>query len=137
MGNCTAMECLRFWADATGIVLLAHPPYLYHMIIVTIDCNHITGWDSFHDVFKNTFGFPDYYGKNMNAWIDCMSNPDSDFSNVFVSDDEPLTLFLQNIKSFRQKCPDIYDAIIECSAFVNYRRLDIGEQPYLLLSFYE
>jgi len=33
----------------------------------------ITDWASFHDVFMHTLGFPDFYGRNMDAWIDCMT----------------------------------------------------------------
>ena len=34
------------------------------------------------------------------------------------------------------RCPGIYDALIECSAFVNWRKIDIGNEPVLLLAFY-
>lgn len=45
--------------------------------IVDIPAHEITDWDSFHDVFKRVFGFPDFYGRNMDAWIDCMTDLDS------------------------------------------------------------
>jgi RNAse (barnase) inhibitor barstar len=93
--------------------------------IYKIDCNNIIDWDSFHDVFKTTFGFPDYYGRNMNAWIDGISD-----------ETETFTLSLDNVKAFRQRCPELYDAIIECSAFVNYRCVEAGEQPLIILSFW-
>ncbi len=35
---------------------------------VRIDTNRIVDWNSFHDVFAEAFGFPDFYGRNMNAW---------------------------------------------------------------------
>ena len=31
-------------------------------------------WERFHDFFANTFEFPGYYGRNMDAWNDCMSD---------------------------------------------------------------
>ena len=33
----------------------------------------ITDWKSFHDECAAVFGFPDFYGRNMNAWIDCLT----------------------------------------------------------------
>jgi hypothetical protein len=42
-------------------------------MIVRIDTRLITDWASFHDVFARSFGFPDYYGRNMDAWNDCMT----------------------------------------------------------------
>ncbi len=41
--------------------------------IVTVPVSEIKDWDTFHTVFAHVFGFPDYYGRNMNAWIDCMT----------------------------------------------------------------
>jgi hypothetical protein len=34
---------------------------------------------------------------------------------------------------FKKRCPDQYDALIQCSAFVNYRRVEIGEPLVLAL----
>src|SRR3984957_5737806 len=46
------------------------------MTVVKLDMRHITDWDTFHAVFAKAFGFPDFYGRNMNAWIDCMTDLD-------------------------------------------------------------
>ena len=43
---------------------------------VAIDCRELTNWDSYHDAFAAAFGFPDFYGRNMNAWIDCLTSLD-------------------------------------------------------------
>jgi hypothetical protein len=44
------------------------------MTVVMLDTRRILDWNTFHDVFAEAFGFPDFYGRNMNAWIDCMSS---------------------------------------------------------------
>jgi len=46
-------------------------------LIVTVPVEKITDWPSFHDVFHETLGFPKFYGRNMNAWIDCMTSIDT------------------------------------------------------------
>jgi len=43
------------------------------MPFVRVDATHIRDWDNFHDVFADAFGFPDFYGRNMDAWVDCMT----------------------------------------------------------------
>ena len=43
---------------------------------------------------------------------------------------------LLNVKSFRQRCPEHYDAVIECAAFVDWRRLKKSEPAVLVLSFW-
>jgi RNAse (barnase) inhibitor barstar len=107
---------------------------------VTIDCRNIRDWPSFHEEFARVFGFPDFYGKNMNAWIDCMTSidaPDDGMSTVHCVPGLVLTLELENVKDFREQCPEQYSAIIECSAFVNWRRIETDGSAVLALSFWK
>ena len=108
------------------------------MKIVKIDCNEISDWESFHEYFKRVFGFPDFYGANMNAWIDCLTYLDEDdgMCEIKIRKGSVLTLQLENVDSFKIRCNEMYDALIECSAFVNYRRIDLGGEPILVLSYY-
>ena len=109
------------------------------MAIVQIDVNRITDWDSFHDVFAETFGFPKYYGRNMNAWIDCMTylnDPEGSDSAFQCEKNKIVFLDLVGMHDLKKRNPEIYDALIESSAFVNYRRIDVGENPVLGLSFW-
>jgi RNAse (barnase) inhibitor barstar len=105
---------------------------------VSVDCERITDWSSFHSVFAEAFGFPDFYGRNMNAWIDCMSYldmPEAEMTSVHSSPGTVVTLDLQNIQGLRAHCPELYAALIECSAFVNWRRNKVGRQSVIALSF--
>ncbi len=94
-----------------------------------INGNEIADWKSFHDVFAKEFGFPDYYGRNMDAWIDCMSD--------LGDEGEIISIILENITFLKQKNQEIYNALIECSAFVNYRFTEEGSSPVIALSYYE
>lgn len=106
-------------------------------VVVKIDAGEITDWKSFHAVFERDLGFPHFYGKNMNAWIDCMTSiddPDSGMTSVTVGDDELAVLEISGARSFRERCREEYDALIECAAFVNYRRVEVGERAILALT---
>ena len=108
--------------------------------LVTIDAANIEGWTSFHAVFKNALGFPEYYGANMDAWNDCMTcvdDPQAAMTGVHAPEGGVLIIQLKNAKAFKTRCQEIYDALIECSAFVNFRRIEKGEAPVLMLSFYD
>lgn len=110
------------------------------MQIVKIDLSMITDWDTFHNVFSQVFGFPDFYGKNMNAWIDCMTyldDPSANMSKVHVTSGEIVVLQLEDVGDFSRRCPEQYAAIIECTAFVNWRKIEIGESAVLALAFYK
>lgn len=111
------------------------------MPIARIPCGRIRDWDSFYAVFMEVFRFP--YGlQGMDGWIDYMSSAD-DPEDGFIPPQfiagpgDVLTLQLDDVTEFAGRCPEQYDALIECSAFVNWRRIEIGERPILALSFYK
>ena len=105
---------------------------------LAIDCDAIYDWPSFHSVFAQALGFPSFYGNNMNAWIDCMSSvdqPDDGMSTIHCQPGSVLTLALEHVAKFRERYPEQYAALIECAAFVNWRRLEQGGSSVLALSF--
>ena len=109
------------------------------MPIVRVPTNEISDWSTLHDVFARILGFPDFYGRNMDAWIDCLTYADEDdgMRNIGVPAGDVLTLQLDDVASFRSRCPEQYAAVVECAAFVNWRRIEAGDRPILALSFYE
>jgi hypothetical protein len=52
-------------------------------------------------------------------------------TNVFVAKGDLLTLRIDDAPDFKRRCPEQYEALIECIAFVNYRRMEVGEKPVL------
>jgi RNAse (barnase) inhibitor barstar len=44
------------------------------MKTVANSASAIDGPASFHEAFASALGFPSWYGRNMDAWIDCMSS---------------------------------------------------------------
>ncbi len=110
------------------------------MPIVHIPTARITNWETFHDIFDETLGFPFFYGRNMNAWIDCLSyvdNPEAGMTTIIVGTGDVLTLQLNVIDEFADRCPEQYAALIECAAFVNWRRIEVGERPIITLAFHK
>jgi len=108
------------------------------MKVVKINTDNISDRDSFHKEFKEVFGFPEFYGNNMSAWVDCMTDlddSDSGMTSVTVAVGEILVIELENVESFKTRCKQLYDELIESVAFVNYRRIEQGQEPILTLSF--
>ena len=104
-------------------------------MIIKIPTAEITGWASFHDVFQRVLGFPSFYGRNMDAWIDCMTGVDGDagMTSVTVPPGDVLILEIEDPFDFKERLPEQYDALIECSSFVNHRRTEVGDPPVLAL----
>jgi hypothetical protein len=98
----------------------------------------ITDWESFHNYFSKALGFPEFYGRNMNAWIDCMTcldDPEANMTSIRLQPGEVIVLSISGVGGLKTRCSEIYDALIECSAFVNYRRMEKGLPPVLVLAF--
>lgn len=108
------------------------------MNVVQIPVSEIKSWKSFHQVFAKIMGFPDFYGCNMNAWIDCMTDidePDNGMTKIHVRKGEVMVLDLGDCREFAQRCPEQYQELLECTAFVNHRRMELGQAAVLCLSF--
>ena len=108
-------------------------------IVVPIDTKRITDWESFHNLFAEAFGFPEFYGRNMDAWVDCMSSldrPEDGMTQIHISPGNVVVLQLENAKDFSNRCPEQYAAIVECSAFVNYRLVEKDLEPLVTLAFH-
>ena len=83
-------------------------------------------------MFQETLGFLSFYGRNMDAWIDCLTSVDSPadgLTAVTVETGQLLVLRVDNPFEFRSRCPEQYDALVECSALVTSAAPGSGEAP--------
>jgi|688.fasta_scaffold02841_16 hypothetical protein len=108
------------------------------MRIVKLDGRKIA--ESFHDYFAEEFGFPDFYGRGMDAWIDCMTyldEPSAGMSTkIFVRPGESIVFHIEDINHLKDTNLEAYNDLIECTSFVNYRRTEMGDTPLIYLSFF-
>lgn len=105
------------------------------MAKVTLQGDTITDWTSFHQASRQAFGFPDFYGNNMDAWIDCLSYlRDEDGMTAFrLQPTEILQIEVLHAEQLRKNAPDILAEMTFCVAVVNERYEDYGEAPALEL----
>lgn len=104
--------------------------------LIDVPVKRIVDWTTFHEVFAEVLGFPAFYGRNMNAWIDCMTDaddPDTGMVRVAVAAGQLMTLQINDADHFAKRCPEQFTALIECTAFVNFRRVETGGTPVLSL----
>ena len=108
------------------------------MTIVTIPAHEIVDWDSFHAVCRAVLGFPEFYGRNMDAWIDCMvsvDDPASGMTQPYIAPGGLMGLAIADVDDFSRRCPEQYKALVECVAFVNQDRVWKSQTPVLALIF--
>ena|SRR5688572_33005838 len=91
-------------------------------------------WHTFHEVSKEVFGFPTFYGMNMDAWIDCLTYLDDGMSRFELRDDELLNIEVLDSEFLRNRLPDVFDALQESVDFINRRNSEAGERPKIKLT---
>lgn len=63
---------------------------------LVIDFSSVKTYDELHDLLKEKFGFPEYYGKNLDALWDCIGE-------VFIwGEKEERTIELYGVSSIRE-----------------------------------
>ena len=107
------------------------------MAVAHLNTLAISDWHSFHEESRRAFGFPEFYGMNMSAWIDCLTYLDEGdgMSRFHLDEGELLEVEVSDSQSFRSRLPEIYDALVECSSIVNARYMEVGKSPLLSLTF--
>lgn len=100
---------------------------------VLIDFYKVKTMDDFYDQLSDKLGFPDYFGRNGDALIDCLFSlryPQDEMTSIHVSSDEYLLLELRGFSSVEQK---IKDTLITCIEFVSKKCKEKGQSPSIVL----
>ncbi|MGE5651281.1 barstar family protein [Noviherbaspirillum sp. UKPF54] len=105
------------------------------MPTVRLNGKAIRNWRDFHRESRSAFGFPEFYGHNMDAWIDCLSTlrEGDGMSRFTLGPDDALDVEVLHADILRRQAPEILDALLDCAAAVNERYEENGEKPALRL----
>jgi hypothetical protein len=105
------------------------------MAIVQLNGAVITDSDSFHTECQQAFGFPEFYGRNMDAWVDCLSylRDDEGMSKFRLKPDEILQIEVLQADTLHKQAPHILEEMEFCIIGINERYVDYGEKPALSL----
>jgi hypothetical protein len=101
---------------------------------VKIDFGKIKDWEIFHEVFAEIMGFPDFYGKNNNAWIDCMSyidDKEAGMSKIIVDPGENLDIVVSGTEKANESASEVFSGFMVLVADVNQRFIESGTQTRL------
>ena len=93
---------------------------------IKIDFEKIIDWETFHSVFSEAMGFPDFYGNNNNAWIDCMSYLDEDtgMTKIIVEPGQSLNIIVSGTKVAIESASEVFLGFIDIVAAVNCRYIE-------------
>lgn len=97
-------------------------------MVTGIPAGKITDWASFHEVFEQALGLSCVLQTQHECMETHVDTADG-LTSVSVPHGEILVLRIDDPFDFKKRCPEQYDALIECSAFVNFRRTEVGDPP--------
>ena len=107
------------------------------MIKIQVSENIFKEDSTFHKIFAEVMGFPDFYGSNWDAWIDCMSYinvPDAQMSKIVVSNEELLEIEIlidDGNEYFKSQTWGYFNS---CVAVVNKRLANSGSMTRLVIT---
>jgi RNAse (barnase) inhibitor barstar len=81
----------------------------------------IVGWPSFHDEFSRAFLFFDGYGRNRDAWIDCMTDlhgPKA-LSGLRLPAGESIEIVLNGSAAVANSYPEIFAELLRLVRYAN------------------
>lgn len=90
----------------------------------SIDFSHIFTLEALYDALNNTFGFPEFFGHNIDAAIDCLFSlpyPADGMTQVHLAENESLVIQAINFTNCQ---PDIQQALLVIISAVNMRWRD-------------
>ncbi len=93
------------------------------------DFSTIKELDDMHLYLKEKFGFPEFYGKNIPALIDCWSSlryPEDEMCGISISPNECLILKITGIASVQNV---VLQNLLIAIEDVNNRCIYVGENP--------
>ncbi|MTB81420.1 barnase inhibitor [Providencia stuartii] len=103
------------------------------LIKLHVDFNEINNVNEFHIEMKKLFGFPEFYGKNFNAFIDCLTSlrlPEDGMTSIHIKKDECILLEVFNINSLSD---DLLHGFLLSIQEINRRCIMFGEPASILL----
>jgi len=90
----------------------------------TIDGKAIKDWESFHNEFQKKMEFFEGYGRNTNAWIDCMTDmfTNGEYNSLTkfkLNDGDRFTLRVVNSEKWKDQSPETFNAFIDYCIWSN------------------
>jgi hypothetical protein len=106
-------------------------------MIIRIDARRLTDSAGLHAALNEAFGFPDDYGKNLDALVDCLTyldDPKTGMSRVQLFPGQVALLVLDHADAKGKQSAQL-QSLLDAIAFVNWRRLEQAQPPVLAVAY--
>jgi Barstar (barnase inhibitor) len=93
---------------------------------VVLDGNQLATWDGFHTECATVFSFPAFYGRNRDAWIDCLTDVDGGLTQANLQTEEDLLISIENSSTWVTQAPLMVTEFVLLVQAVNLRFKEAG-----------
>ena len=99
----------------------------------TLDFSNITHWSEFHQIIKEELDFPEYYGKNWDAFWDCITDMITDTVHIEIRgieqlkkiDEKSEKMLMECLKEFKHVYNDRYSERIKIEIIIGNAHYEI------------
>ncbi len=102
---------------------------------VMLDGKRLSTWEDFHEVSAAVFGFPAFYGRNKDAWIDCMSSIDAGMLRAELVTEESYTIVVEHTEEWVAAAPEMMAEFVSLLAAVHERLAGVGSTKQIAVVF--
>jgi hypothetical protein len=103
--------------------------------VIKVPLEDVVDWDAAHTALARALQFPDYYGRNGNAFIDCLTDITHGWDvPPLLAAGETLTIDLGNTSLHADSFREVTDAICGWVASVNWRDIQEGLPARVLIA---
>jgi Barstar (barnase inhibitor) len=103
--------------------------------VLRLDGAAITTWDDVHDALARGFGFPGFYGRNLDALIDCLTLLDDASAGMSTIQVASGSIAVIEIEHVDRMPSAIVATLADTIGLVNYRRRERGDDAIVTLSY--
>ena len=107
-------------------------------MLIRIDARRLTDAVGLHATLGEAFGFANWYGKNLDALVDCLTqldDPQAAMSRVQVLPGELVLLVIEHTHGLTRQAAEQVKSLVDAAAFVNWRRLEKKQAPILIVAY--
>jgi len=110
-------------------------------MVITIESSDLVDSARFHSALARAFGFPDFYGNNVSALVDCLGdldNPSTEMTKIHLLPGQTMVIRVTHLEDCDDRMDQIRPQLTQLNdavAFVNLRRLDEKRPPLLALAY--
>ena len=105
------------------------------VVEVVLDGKQLVTWDGFHTECADGLGFPEFYGRNRDAWIDCVSDIGGGLMRAELQAEAEFLIVIESSAAWAAAAPEIVIEFVQLLEAVHMRLREAGSMKQIGVVF--